>query len=661
MDRRKTDRRASGAEAIGIDIETILKIVWKRKILIVVISAIIFIPGLVYILAKPSIYKATSTVVLEEQGINLGEFSESFPAQKWETADIDTQVKILTSPTLVRETLKEMAQKHNQDAPVDEETTANYDAMRSFLSNLSVYAQGKSRVISITLRQRDPYQAAEGVNTHAQEYINLQIRNKKEKVSEIKEWIAEQISVLKEDSQAKAKAIQEFRQAAGIIPGKNSNELIAQQILDLSEQLVPVESRKLALQARYESLGNAGNSGILPQEDSVVNSLRLTASQAKQELEALKVKYGPQHPEYIAAQNRYQQAMLDLGRQSSITKETTEYELKATAQEENLLRQRLEELNAEAGELALKQIALDSMVAEETASRALLESFIEKAEELNSQLAFERADARIDALAEIPTGPDGMGKTTLLALLILLSMVGGIGITFLLELLDRGIEEEEDIKKALNLPLLGILPKTKNSLDTTVHGAYLEAIKRFYLNLPTHNKPQSVLFTSAEMDEGKTSAVLNYARYLSSIKKKVLLVNADTIDPSIERLCDIVPAPGLADVLAGKASLAEVIRMDAIGLHILPIGNHAAAPVDFLAEGKFEKMLADLKEGYDHVLIDSSAVRGSTDSEALSRYVDKVILVIAHAKTPKARLKQVVSMLRQRANDVPGVILNKAP
>lgn len=661
MDRRKTDRRASGAEAIGIDIETILKIVWKRKILIVVISAIIFIPGLIYILAKPAIYKATSTVVLEEQEINLGEFSESFPAQKWETADIDTQVKILTSPTLVRETLKETAKKSNTDSSVGEESIANHDAMRDFLSNLSVSAQGKSRVISITMIHQDPYKAAENVNTHAQEYINLQIRKKKEKVSEIKEWIAEQIAVLKEDSQAKAKAIQEFRQAAGIIPGKNSNELIAQQILDLSEQLVPVESRKLALRARYESLENAGNSGVLPQEDSVVNSLRLTASQAKQELEALKVKYGPQHPEYIAAQNRYQQAMVDLGRQSSITKETTEYELKATAQEEALLRKRLEELNAEAGELASKQIALDSMVAEETASRALLESFIEKAEELNSQLAFERADARIDALAEIPTGPDGMGKTTLLALLMLLSAVGGIGITFLLELLDRGIEDAEDIKKELNLPLLGVLPKVKNSHDTTIQGTYLEAIKRFYLNIPVYHKPQSILFTSAEIDEGKTSAALNYARYLSSIRKKVLLVNADTIDPSIERLCDIAPVPGLADVLAGNSSLADTIRMDESGLPVLPIGNYIAQPLDFLTEEKFEKILIDLKEAYDHILIDCSAINKTTDSEALSRYVDKVILVIAHAKTPKARLKQVVSMLRQRANDVPGVILNKAP
>jgi len=661
MDRRKTDRRTDRAgDMMALDIEAIMATLWKRRALLFVFLFVFLIPGTLYVLLKPEIYKATATLILENQSLNLTDFQDALPTQKLDTADIDTQMKILASPSLAYETLGVL----NKDTKKEDEEK-RYADLRRFLSNLVITSEGRSRVVSVSYKSKDPQEAADVANAHARQYVDFQIRDRREKVTEINEWINAQVKQLKEDGRKKAQATQEFRKESGIVLGKNSEDLISQQILDLTEQLVPIETEKLRLQAQADAISKQKSKDSIGEitNSDIVRQLKLQTSEAKQELESLKAKFGTGHPDYISALNRYRQASADLGRETSNLRTSVVVELDAVTQQETMIRDRLEALNQEADQLRESQVALEAMEAEETANRTLLDSFLARSEEIRTQIDLNRASARIESPAEIPVTPIGMSKILMMTLLILFSAMASVAIVLLLELVDRGIEDGEDVKKVLNLRLIGTLPKTKNPLGDAAgrkSSPYIEEIKRIYLAISSKKAPQSVLLTSAKPGEGKSTVAISLARYMASINGKILLIDADTANSAVSRKIQAGSNAGLAELLDGSADLAAVLTRTEDGMAFISSGNLIAHPVDFLASNRFEQILATLKTQFDYILISCAAVPEKTDSEVLSALTDQVVLVIEEAKVPKKTLKKVAITLRQYAKDVPAVILNKA-
>ena len=184
--------------------------------------------------------------------------------------------------------------------------------------------------------------AAKAINAHVATLIDYQTKSKKEQIGAVNEWLTQQIEALKADSQKKSQEMQKFRTESGIVPGKNSQELIYQQISDLTEQLVPIETEKLSLQARAEAMKSAGSKEGVPEllESSVISNLKAEASAARQDLKALGAQYGTNHPEYQAAQKRVNQVNADLGRETANIKGSAQLQLQAITKQEELLRAR---------------------------------------------------------------------------------------------------------------------------------------------------------------------------------------------------------------------------------------------------------------------------------------------------------------------------------
>lgn len=674
MDRRKTDRRDNrNSDIYMLDIKAMMDILAKRKVLMVGLMLLILIPGITFIMLRQNVYKATTSVLIENQELNLAEFQDVLPPGKFDEVTVETQTRVIASPKIIHLTLDALEEQNKpdseKDAPKDQtaiktehENAARYVELLTFLNNLDVTAQGRSRLIDISYTSKDPLQAANIVNTHAQQYVQYQIASKKEQVELLNKWITEQVANLKKQGQIKGQAVQDFRKEAGIMLGKDSEDLIYQQISDISAQLIPIETQKMALQAKLDA--GAQKRGTINDvvTSALIQNLKTQASSAEQELKALQSQYGPDHPEVLAAQQKVKQANADIGREIGNIKSSVKTELDAATKQEQLLRDRLDALNKQAGDLRSKETMLESLEAEETANRTLLDNFLSRYEEIKSQLDLTRADVHIVSPAEIPTTPVGIKKSILGLLVGLFAVVFAIGATLLLELLDHGIENSEDVKKLLNLKLIGLLPKTRNPLGQTASGertGYTEEIKRIYLALSAKKIPQSIMFTACRAGEGKSTAALSLANYLQSIRAKVVIIDANTSSPSLSTLAGTNAVPGFAELMTGSFDAAKAIHKDGNGLSVVPIGNLASHPVDLLASESFQRLVTGLKTQYDFVLIDCAPVLTTTDAEIIAGMVDQTVLVIEWAKTPKKKLKKVAEILRQYAKDVPNVILNK--
>lgn len=665
MDRRQLDRRTHGNRDLYVmDIAGALQTLVRRKLLLAFLFLLIALPSAIYVFFRPSYYVAQAIVLLEDPNPVVSEFQNSMPKQQTlNDLTISTQLRIITSPTLAHETLDTLAKDKNppEIAVAASKPEARYGALRSFLDSMLVANEGKSRLISISYRARDPYEAARIANAHTEQYIDFQLRNKKEQISKINDWITEQVVALREDSKKKAQTIQEFRKESGIVLGKNSQGLIEQQISDLTAQLIPVETEKLSLQARADAEGATRETV----GSALITSLKSQLSQAQQELRSLSATYGPQHPDVLAAQNRVKQASADLGRETGSIRSSVKTELESVTEQETLIRTRLEELNKQMDDLREKAISIESLETEEAANRALLESFLTRSEELKTQLSYNTGDVRIASAAETPTYPTGLPKTVLLVIAAVFSAIFSIGLILILELIDRGIEDAEDIKKLLSLRLIGTLPKTRNPLSEigkTKSSAYLEDLKRIYLALSQKKTAQSLLITAARSGEGKTTTSLALARYLASIGTRAIIIDANTTSPSIATLTEAASAPGLAELLGGAADLAKVVQKDEDGLAIITSGNQQGYGIDILSSAdKLTKIIDMLKTQYEFVIIDCAPVLSTTDAEILAGIVDQVVLVVEHARVPKKHLNKVAVTLRQYAKETPSVILNKRP
>lgn len=678
MERRRTDRRRDSKQEIAIpDLMGILQILYKRKMIILPIMLIPMIATLFLLKFKPDTYKATATVLLEDQQLNLSDFQDILTGMKFDNMTAPTQISVIQSPTLIRETINSLhisTDPHGNMALLPEEipgqlaektsdAEVDYGIFKHFIENLEVKQQGTSRVIEISFLSLDPNVAARIANAHAQQYVLSQINIKKAQAAKLQDWISKQIIQLKQESLRKSDLVQKFRMDSGMVLGRNAQELVYQQISDIAAQLTPTQARMLDLKARNDLLKTGDTQSITEVVDSkLIQDLKGRLSNSSQKLESLRTDYGENHPSVIAVQQEIKQIQRDIQTEINNIRKAIKNELTTVEKQKEMLEEKLSELQKQADSFQEKQGTLQSLQLEEAASKKMLDNFLARSEEISSQVDFTRPDVRIVSLADVPGEPVPSKKPLIFIAVILLSFMISLTIVFVLEIIDSGIQKKDDIKKLYNIKLLGTLPKERYPIRKVLdkdRSVYLEEIKRIYIHLSATPEIKTLLFTSARTGEGKSTVVISLAYYLSSIGKKTLVIDADTLNPTIAGITQIKNATGLYELLAGTQSLKEVLVKDSHGISILPSGEQNPYVSDLLLSGRLQQHLAVLEKAYDYILIDSSPAPDISDAEILSALVDQVVLVTAWAKTSRKKIGEAVEIIQQFAKNTPSVILNK--
>ncbi len=688
MERRKINRQNNQPmDGNVLDVQDVFKQILRHKFLTLVLIAVPTALCFVYLVTRPDIYQSTATILLEENETKIANVEEAFPGLKFDPTTTETQISILRSPTLIREVIAALGlhldgsrdlasssltskdQKAAAVKPVDAKdpqkaAADDYATLSKYSQGLVTQAVKGSRIIQIGFVSENPYLSAEVANAHAKQYVDSRIDMKQKQAGQLNDWIAEQVDALKKQSTEKSTAVQKFRQENNMIKGRNSDDLVYQQVSDIAAQLVPVQAQKAQLQSQADAIamGKEGSQLEAIQNSQVIQSLKTQAASARQELRALSAKYGKNHPLYVEAQRRVSQTEGDIARETASIKDTIENELKTVTAQEELLNEQLNTIKNEADTQRQKQIELEGLELEAAASSKLLDSFIARYGEISSQMDFARPDVRIVTDAEIPMSPVNQ-KTPLKMLVVLfLSTIFACVTVFLISFADRGVQSVDDVRKLLQLRFLGVLPDVRNPVDEVSNGTrstYFEEIKRIYLHLSNKPSVKTLLITAASTGEGKTSMALALASYLTSLGRKVLVIDADMRTPDVARLAGVEDGPGLAEVLAGKVIASSAIRRDDRGVAILTAGAGKAGD-DLLTSDGFRTLLDGLKGNYDYILVDSAPVLNSTDAETVAGSVDMVVMVVAYARTSRKNLKKAAETLRQFAPEMPSVILNKA-
>ena len=171
--------------------------------------------------------------------------------------------------------------------------------------------------------------------------------------------------------------------------------------------------------------------------------------------------------------------------------------------------------------------------------------------------------------------------------------------------------------------------------------------------------PKTLLVTSLQQQDGKTSVSTNCAISLAQLGGDVLLIDADMRHPNLHEILGVTPVPGLSDLLAGGVEVSEVIRPTKIpGLYVIPAGPVPVNPTELLASRRLTDALAALESRFAHIVIDTPPMLGISDTLVIAPRVEGVILVLRHGRANRSSAQRAVHMLGAIRARILGVVLN---
>ncbi|RZA16642.1 MAG: polysaccharide biosynthesis tyrosine autokinase, partial [Lysobacteraceae bacterium] len=336
---------------------------------------------------------------------------------------------------------------------------------------------------------------------------------------------------------------------------------------------------------------------------------------------------------------------------------------------ERMLMGQIGSLRTEALDVDGRSIQYNILKREVDTNRQLYDGLLQRYKEVGVAGDVRSNNISIIDRAEVPRGRFKPNLLLNLAIGLLLGAMLGVLAAFLLEFLDDTIKTPDDVEQKLRLPVLGIIPKLGpkdniNEIAADPRSSFSEAYRsvRTALQFATdHGVPRTLLITSSGPGEGKSTTALALARNFTQLGKRVLLIEADLRNPSMQRTLGLgKQAVGLSNVLSGACSLSEaIVELGEEGLFVIPAGPLPPNPAELLSGTKLISTLTVAAERYDQVIIDGPPVIGLADAPILANAADGTLLIIHSARTKISAAQAALKRLTVARARIVGALLSK--
>ena len=655
----------------GFSLQEYLAILRRRRLIILVAFTVITVLGVFQALAARNVYQATAKLLVEGPSYNLNTIDGSNPLsslfQISQQQTVDTQVEVLQAAPL-------MDQVEKQVGP----------------TSLTVAAVGDTNVITASAESNDPKTAAAAPNTLLNLYITQDTDNQLREMETARKFVVTQGAAAHKKLVDTEKALESFKQNNHLaeLTTNRDNQIARVNALTDSqrtaqESLVSLRSQIASAQTELSRLPGASvqtTEATNPTLAALAESIRTLevqrvglvqpgglTSQAPQvraldaQIAELRRRMDAQ-PALVASQSigpstfreTLQQKIADL--QAQVPVQQTAVALTAQA---------LQAASSNVGKYAALELALDRLTRQHDAAAAADKNFSDQLADLDLREKAHHAAARIIETAQVPDAPVRPKRLQSVIFAGLIGLFVGLCLALLQEFLDDRINSVADADRVLQLPSLGhvpalsaadahLLPQMKGIdpasesyrvLRTNIHFATVDAPAR------------TLLVTSTNPGEGKTTTAANLAFAMAMDGKNVILVDTDLRRPSLHTLLDIPPLPGLTDILLDRAAVAPQEIMS--GLSVLTAGTTPPNPSELLNSRKFRNLVLELSERADVVIFDSPPVLVAADAAILASQMDGTILVLETGVTKKANARRALQLLRQARAVMLGAAYNK--
>lgn len=631
-----------------------------------------------YLKGAPRIYVATGSVEISSHAPRVLNIDGLSPEDSKDLEQLRTIERNMASTALLMRVLKENGLREAKDfAPPG---TTEQGVLGILAKRVRVELDRGTRVVMISVEDTDPRRAKVLVESLVKEY-DLWIKDRRETLArQASQGLASEEAKLREEMEAAEAALQQFREEHPV-PGLDDKDLAGSggsQLGNLNTQLSQAKTERLRLEAEFEAFKKfdpedpdslAGISRSAHAE-SVTSQIR--ALQAKElEFAKLKERYGPKHPVYKETAQEVLGLKEDLAEAVNSAGQALEKSYHVAMENEAKLQGEVEGARTVAVGVEGIRARFDVLRREAEAARELHATVDKRLRE--TTLASAVAASSL-SWAEPPFVPEKASKPNKRVLLPVAAFAGMLMGGFMmigLELADGRVRDSAAAARATGAPLLTSLPAFAAGRegdmillsDPASPGA--EAIRRLRaVLLPPQAKPnaRTVLFASVLPGEGRSLCAMNYAASLAMQGQRTLLLDADMRRPGLSRQHVNGSSGGLGDYLDAKADPASACYPTSLpNLYLLSSGPMRNDAAELLSGTRFPVLLEDAYRWFDAVVIDSPPVLSVSDALAISRYADRVCMVVRQNANERRHLRKAAELIRSAGGNLVGFVWNESP
>ena len=701
----------------GINFHEIWEQLRKQYRLILFIAGAVLLTALVRVQMQTPLYKARGTLLIDKEGrgqMNLLNQWYGYDSD-WKDEYLNTQIRVLTSRSLARKVIDELAKfapketaaskktadkKSTVDVedPEDQARARQSGAISGFLGTLDVAHVENTRLLEVSCVSSDPKLAAFSVNTLFDKFVEFNLEMKAESSQQASEFLTIQIEEMRRNLAQKEQELQAYGKRKELYYIRGDDSTVVQKLADLNAAYTATQIERINREAFYREL----------RDKSYENYSEVRASAV---LTGLKQEYSAKESEYKRKSQIFQDSYPEMqrlqtqleGLQKRISEETADIakkvlnqaqaEYQAALKKENSLQEMLTQQKGSVVSSNANAIYYNSLKIEVENLRNLLDHLTRKEKEsmLSARLdGMQTSNIKIVDRAEVPLGPFSPNKRRALLLALFLGLGLGVFVVFALNYLDNTVKSPEDVEK-LRMPALGFVPDTSVAARHSMYQPYYSERKkpeadnkpkavelinlrepestvaehyryiRTSLLLAPGNPAKIMVATSPLPQEGKTATTINLAIAFAQQGMKVLAIDCDLRRPRLHKVFRLKNTAGLTSFLVGRSSVEDIIHEcpGEPNLHLITSGPVPPNPTELLTSLAMKELLAKLKKKYDHIFMDTPPLMAGSDAILLGGQGDGIILVTLGSKTPRKTIEKARDEIAKFGIKLFGVVLNK--
>jgi polysaccharide biosynthesis transport protein len=664
--------------------DTITSMIWRRRWTVLLAVALALGAVAAFLHKAVPMYTSTSRIYVEQTGPRIMAETE----QGVMTQSINylfTQAELLKSTDILSVAAKNSGGKYS---------------IGYLRGRLAVTVGEKDDILNVSLDSPQPAKAAEAVNAVVNAYVAYHASRKRNTAADI-------IAILNDEKRELDKELSQKHQA--VMDYEKEHPLLVFETDEGSATLARIEQLSLAStnadlvtmqrKSTYESLKEAvnkpnsmghymammqretgGNSATLIERTDLVARLGVLREQRYADRllgrKALHPNSVILNTEIGETEEKIKQLDKDLI-EAQMTIAHQEY--LASQAEQQQLHQQLEQQRQQMIELNVQQANFALLQSKYEQAQRRCDGLYERIKEIS--VTDEAGGLNISILerAVAATVPSTPPKGRYVAISLALGLALGCGLALVQDLKDPRLWSSSEVAATLSAPALGSVPSMprRHRIERVGHKALLlgldspaieayRALRTTILYGMPIAEAKTILVSSPQPSEGKTSFVSNLAVSLAQAGQSVIVLDADFRKPRQHKVFGVPNEAGLSEVIAGTADLGQTIQSvqarSTRRLDVLTAGKSLSRSAEAFGSKRFHQIMANLAElPYDHVIIDAPPLIPLADSRVLAAVCDTTILVVRANKTTRTDIQQTRHVLAGIGAHLLGAVINDVP
>jgi polysaccharide biosynthesis transport protein len=684
----------------SINLYTAWRSLVRRRWLVIPFFLATVLVASVLTVRQTRFYEATCAIIIDLtaprflEKDQVQEVVETGASNYWSGREYsETQFRIIASRAVAQRVAQRLQLQQNDkfmnldrigDPTLREAKRKARDPVTILQRNLRIEPVKESRVVRLRFRDRDPELAAMIANAFAEAYIAESQAQRSSTTQNASEWLENQLADLERKLDESGKALFDFKRAHDIVATswEDRQSMVSQRLTAVNEALTRAQVKRAELDAHNQAIqelaaavANDSPANALPAmagaTTQVIENLKLRYLDASSECAELQAKYLPDHPkvETCAQKLAATRSALEAEVRHSLDNARREYQ--EVVQTEKNLRRLLEESKSEA--FGLNQHERDYLELKRTYdnNQRLYELVLKRLKDTGVTSMLQVSNVRVLDRARPNFSPVRPNVPQNIIAAVFLGLLGGLALALGAEFLDTSITAQDQVEEKLRLTFLGIVPRIPPSKDGTSQDLYvaaepksavaecLAAVRTNVLFMFPEKPPKTILVTSAGPQEGKTTTATSLAITMAASGNRVLIVDGDLRRPRLHRVFRTSNVIGLSSLILGEGSLETAVQPTEIpNLSLLPSGPVPPNPAELLHTGALKRLLKQMGERFDRVIIDSAPVGVVSDSLVMATNVDGTLMVLRTGKTSRDVAIRSVRQLRDLKAVIIGAVLN---